>query len=204
MTTKTITTINVSTQKSETEAAYNATIYGINTVLAAEKQFAFGGATYTREEVLQTMQSRVDALVATRTARQALHNAVAAERAVEARAAPMRAGFKAYLVGRLGKNSPQLQAFGFAPAKKPQRSPLAVAAGAASAASTRKARGTLGKKQKASIKGTRMTVAASPATSTAPAPSPAPMPTASPVVATAPTPATAPAPASPASPAKLT
>jgi hypothetical protein len=92
---------------------------------------------------------------------------VAAEKATRARVAPVRSGLKQFLQSRYGKNAPELQKFGFTPAKVPQRSVASKAAGIALSEATRTARNTMGKKQRLEVTGT---VAAPAAPSPAPAP----------------------------------
>jgi hypothetical protein len=59
------------------------------------------------------------------------------------------------LQGRFGKGAAELQQFGFTPQKKAQRAAKTKAAAVLQNQSTRAARGTKGKKQKATIKGAR-------------------------------------------------
>jgi hypothetical protein len=76
----------------------------------------------------------------------------------------LRAGIKQFLQSRYGKDSADLQMFGFTPAKVPQRSVAGKVKGVAQNKATRVARGTRGKKQKSVIKGASPAMTAKPAT----------------------------------------
>jgi hypothetical protein len=114
--------------------------------------------SYTKDDIVSVFRSRVSAAEATKAAKTAFHAAVANERAAEAKAAPLRKGMKRVLSVRFGEDGPELQKFGFTPAKARRPSAAAKAAGVVKAQATRKARGTMGKKQKAKIKAAPMTV----------------------------------------------
>jgi hypothetical protein len=188
----TLSQVNIAAQKAKIIASYQALINTITSDLTDTPSFVIDGATYTRDQLLQQLTSRVTAAKNTLAARTSMHEAVAAEQAVAAEVDPLRAGFKTYLLSRFGKNSAQLQKYGYTPVKPTQKAATTKATATALGLATRKLRGTTGKKAKSVIK-------AAPATpSTAPAPS-APATTA-PSAATAPVPAAAP-PASPAKPA---
>lgn len=176
----TASTVNISTQKATVEAEYKALITGINSELAGETHFMLNGTLMAKPELVAHFQSRLDAAEKTKTQRTALHATVGAEHALNLEIAPLRMGFKTYLQSRYGKNSPELQKFGFTPAKKPQRPVAAKATGIAKNQATRKARNTIGKKAKLQIKGT---VPSSSAAPTPPTPPPAP---AKPATATTP------------------
>jgi hypothetical protein len=150
----TVSTVNISTQKATVEAEYKALITGINTELVDETHFTVNGIAMSKPELVGRFQSRLDAAEKTKTLRTTLHTTVGAEHALNLEVAPLRMGFKQYLQSRYGKNSPELQKFGFTPAKKPQRPVAAKATGIAKNQATRKARNTIGKKAKLQIRGT--------------------------------------------------
>jgi hypothetical protein len=152
-TSATVSTINIATQKAAVEAEYKAVIAGINSELASETSFVVNGTTFTKAELLARFQARLDAAERTKNDRTALHASVAAERQIATDAGTLRMGFKTWLQGRYGKNSSELQKFGFAQAKKPQRPVSNKSLGIAKNRATRTARSTVGKKQKLKIKG---------------------------------------------------
>jgi hypothetical protein len=131
---------------------------------------AFGGATYTPPEFVQLVQSLID-LIDGVNAADAAHQAKLND--ARARTPALRKAIRAFVafVRATFGNSPEvLVDFGLTPHKAP--APKTVEEKAAAAAknlATRKARHTLGKNQKKSVKGT---APASPTASPAPAPKP--------------------------------
>jgi hypothetical protein len=168
-----ITTITISHLKVDIEADYKTLIAGIKTELASLDPLLIGGSSIGRADLLARFQARVDAAEAVKAARGVLQKAVADERAVDAAARPLRAATKVFLQGRYGKNSPQLQAFGFTQARKPKASAETKAAAQAKAKATRTALGTKGKQQKkAAKKAPKATATATPPAATPPTTTP--------------------------------
>jgi len=149
----TISQINISMQKAAVEAEYKALVTGIDSELTGVDSFLINQKTFTKADLVAKFQSRIDAAEKTKVARTALHACVAAERALQAEVAPLRMGFKFFLQSRYGKNSAELQKFGFTQTKATQRSAVAKSTAVSKGRATRQARGTKGKKQKALIKG---------------------------------------------------
>jgi hypothetical protein len=196
MSTKTVSTINVTTQKISGEAQYQALKDGISSKLPNEATFVLGKQTLTRADLLSRIQARIDAYEATRTARKQWQAAVASEARIQAEVAPLRASLKKYLQARFGALDPEMQSFGFTQAKLPQRTVASKSAAVQNAQATRAARGTKGKKQRLAITGAQPAAATAnapgaPKASAAPAPAPAQTPS---------PPATVAHPASPAGP----
>jgi hypothetical protein len=152
MSTKTVSTLNVTTQKISGEAQFEALKDGINTKLADVTTFILGKQTFARADLMTRIQARIDAFEATRTARKQWQAAVASEKALQAQVAPLRASLKKYLQARFGAEDPEMQSFGFSQAKTPQRTVAAKSAAVENAQATRAARGTKGKKQRLAIK----------------------------------------------------
>jgi len=150
----TLTTVNITTQKAGLAAEYQALITGINTLLPSIDPFVLGNATISRADLLAKLQSLLNAANSTKATQAAYHNAVQSERSLTVQVAPLRAQLKLFLQSRFGKTSTQLQSFGFAPNKVPDHTVGSKSTGVAKALATRKARGTLGKKQKSTIHGT--------------------------------------------------
>jgi hypothetical protein len=156
------TTVNVSSQKAPLAALLAALVEGINTELVGVDPFVLGGTTYPRAVLLARIQAVLDAITSVRTARTALGQAIASQKAALAEGRALRAALKKTLQGRFGASSPVLQKFGFTPARTP-KTPIATKAEAkVKAKATRAARGTVGKKAKQAIHGS-----ASPAAPTA-------------------------------------
>lgn len=161
-------TINVTTQKADSVPELQALINGITALLPHVDPFMLSRQTYSRADLLARIQARLDAAIATKSARIVLHNAVGAERNAQANFKDLQASFRAYLVSVYGANAPELQQFGYVQSRKPKRSAQTKANAALKAKATRTARGTKGKKQKAAVHGTPA-AATAPATAAAPA-----------------------------------
>jgi hypothetical protein len=159
MSTPTTTQVNITTQKVSVEAEYKALADSMSSDLADVSSILMAKTPYTKDDLIALFRSRVTAAEATKTARTALHAAVASERATDAKVAPLRAQMRMFLSLRFGKDSPELQKFGFTQAKVTKKSASSKAAGVVKAKATRAARGTTGKKQKAKIKAPPMNVA---------------------------------------------
>jgi hypothetical protein len=197
MSTPSITQINIAAQKADLVAGYRALVDAMTTELPDVTSVLVAKVSYTKADLIKEFQARIDAWEATKNARMTLHTMVAAERQVQLQVVPLRAGMKAFLSLRFGKNSPEIQKFGFTQIKKTQKTVQAKATGVANAIATRAARSTMGKKQKSAISGTPMTVVAEPAATVTKSPKATTAP-ATPSAATSstqqPTPAAAPAP----------
>jgi hypothetical protein len=176
----TLSQVNIAAQKAKLLASYQALIATITSDLTDTASFVMNGVTYTRDQLLQLLTSRVTAAKNTLAQRTSMHEAVAAEQTVAAQVDPVRAAFKTYLLSRFGKNSARLQKYGYTPVKPTQKAVTTKASATALNEGTRKLRGTTGKKAKSLIKATPATTGSPPAT-------------------TAPVAATATAPAKPAS-----
>ena len=144
----TVSTVNIAAQRAKVIAAFQALIDGINEELTDVKTLVINKQNITKAQLISDFQERLTAAENTKAARLAYHAAVAAEAQVAARVAPERAAVKLYLAARCGKSSPEMQKFGFTPAKTPQKTAASKAAGAAKARATRDALGTMGRKQK--------------------------------------------------------
>jgi hypothetical protein len=144
-------TINVTTQKADSVLELQALIQGVTVLLPHVDPFMLSRQTYSRADLLARIQARLDAAIATKSARIVLHNAVGAERNAQANFKELHASFRAYLVSVYGANAPELQQFGYVQSRKPKRSAQAKANAALKAKATRTARGTKGKKQKAAV-----------------------------------------------------
>ncbi len=184
-------TINITNQKVTTEAGYQAVIDGINNLLQGIDPFIMGNQTFTRSDLIAMFQKRIAAAKNTRSVRMQLSRTVESEREVDSLARPLRALVKSFVLTRFGKNSTQVQAFGFTPNRRPKKSVEVKATAVVKAKATRKARSTMGKKQKKIVKGDVTGIVVTPVTAashagTAPVPAPG-----APAAATGPTPSPA-------------
>jgi hypothetical protein len=115
----------------------------------------FGGATYTPAALTQVLQSLDDATTGMDAAAAKWQDAVKAQRNVATTVGPILRDYRRYLVTLFGTAVEPLADFGLTPRKAP--APQTVeqkAAAATKREATRQARHTMGKRQKASIKGT--------------------------------------------------
>jgi hypothetical protein len=189
MSTTTLTQVNITTQKVDVEAEYTALANGMSTDLPDITSFLMAHTTYAKDDLVTRFKAFLAAIEATKSARTALHLAVANERALLKQVAPLRAQLKTYLGLRFGKNSPEMQKFGFTQAKVPKTPVASKAEGIVKNKATRAVRGTASKKQKSKIKAPAVTAPAVAATPVAPATASASSPTASPAASAATAPA---------------
>ncbi len=148
------TTVNVTTQKGDTVLQLQALRHSILVSLPGVDRFLLSFMTLSRDELVARVQARLDAAIATKTSRQAMHNAVAAERIAEAQFRPLRSALRSYVAAVYSANAPQLQEFGFVQNRRPAKTVASKATAIVKAKATRAARATKGRKQKAAIKGT--------------------------------------------------
>jgi hypothetical protein len=111
------------------------------------------GKTFTALEVVQFLQERIDVEGPVATALAAWKNAVAAEQAKITGTHPYVLALDQLLRAMFGTNVETLADFGLAPRKRATPTTEATALQIARAKATRAARGTMGPKQKAKIKG---------------------------------------------------
>ena len=190
----------------ETAADQNL-IDGLNKHAATIPSIVIGGASITTKDIVATLQSRIDSAKAAPSTRATWQAAVQADRAERDKTKTFVSGLRQALLVAFAGQVDTLADFGLTARKPRVVTPEQKLAAAAKAKATRAARHTMGKKQKAAIKGTVAPTAPAPAAPSAPtpnptppaAPAPAPVPPA-PVQAapTAPPAAPAPAPVPPA------
>ncbi|MGH7440736.1 MAG: hypothetical protein ACRENE_34015 [Polyangiaceae bacterium] len=152
MTTTTVTQVNIATQKADIGAQYTALVSALGSQLPDVTSFLMGNTTYTKDDLVARFKAFLAAIDATRSAQTTLHTSVARERDLRKQVAPLRSQLKTFLGLRFGKNSPEMQKFGFTQAKVPKTPVASKAEGIAKSQATRAARGTKGKKQKSQIK----------------------------------------------------
>jgi hypothetical protein len=184
--------------RTTTQAKDGQIIVGIKQDLMSMATLPLGGATYTPSSLIAFIQSRIDANNQVQTAKAAWQDAAKTYTAINAQATVVVRELRNLVIGAFGPTSPKLADFGFSAPKRTPLTPAKKVAAAAKRAATRKARGTLGKKQKLAITGTvEPTTTATPVTTTAPAAPAAPVAPAAPSPSPAPQPTPAPAPTPP-------
>jgi hypothetical protein len=172
---------------------------GLTRNAATVPSIMIGGVSVPAKEVVAALQARIGTAKAVISARATWQVAVQADRDERAKTKTIVSVTKATLLAAFAGQVDKLATFGLTPRKPRVVSPGAQVAAAAKAKATRAARHTLGKKQKAGIKGTA-TVPAAPVA--APTPAPTQPATAAPTPPQAPT--QSPPPPSPATPVTTT
>jgi hypothetical protein len=139
-------------------------------------QFTLGNVAYSTASLVQLLQSLADAMTAQNAAEAAAKQALATARDVDAKVGPTLRAYRKYLLASYGNATQTLADYGLVPAKAPK--PLSVEAKSAKVAlnkATRKARGTVGPKERLKVRGT---VAATTGEPPVPPPAAPPKPTA--------------------------
>jgi hypothetical protein len=121
------------------------------------------GTTFTPATLAAFFQDRIDAANAVVTTKAAWMGAIQTYRDLDARAAVIIRDFRNYVIAVYGADSENVKQFGFSPPKKPQMTQEQKDAAVRKRAATRRARNTMGKRQKAKIAGETAPVATPPA-----------------------------------------
>jgi hypothetical protein len=132
------------------------------------------GRTFQPSELEQAIQQDIDATDATEKARAAWRAQVQAEKDSHRNLAPVLRALRSQIVAQFGDGQGAagvLSDFGYSPQRVPKKTTATKAAAVDKALATRKARHTMGSKQKKDVHGTVPT--APPAPSPAPSPKPA-------------------------------
>jgi hypothetical protein len=145
---------------------------GLSKHAATITTIMIGGASVATKDIVTALQARIATAKAATSARATWQAAVQADRDERAKTKTLVSVTKQMLLGSFAGQVDTLADFGLTPRKPRVVSPEALVAAAAKAKATRAARHTMGKKQKAEIKGTvDTTVPAVPV----PAPTPSPV-----------------------------
>jgi hypothetical protein len=116
--------------------------------------YRFDGKSYSRDELAAVFRAQIDALNEIRAARAALAVAVSKERTAAQRVRALTPRVVAYVGERFGTTADVFADFGWELPKKPgPKTTAAKLAGVVRGKATRKARGTMGKKQRLRVKG---------------------------------------------------
>ena len=140
------------TSKASSQARDTKVIAGIGAHFTGATTFTFGGVDYKAKEIQQLLQSRIDAASTTAASRAKWVTAVAAEKEKTTESESVLLALKNHLLTTYGAKSQLVADFGFTPKQK-QTTAKTTADAVVKREATRKARGTRGKRQKASIKG---------------------------------------------------
>jgi len=146
----------------DTQGRDQQILAGIEEDLQSMPSFPLGGTIYTPATLAAFIQSRIDAANQIVTARAAWLDAVKAYQALDARGAVIVADLRNVLIAAFGRESPKLAHFGLVAPRRPTLTPEAKVAAAKRRKATRKARRTLGKKQKLEITGASVPAASAP------------------------------------------
>jgi len=128
-------------------------IEGIGKGLPGAPTFVLGTTTYTVDSLIAFVQSRIDLANEVGTTKANWLATVKAYAAVNKRAKVVLADLRNHLIANFGADSSRLADFGFTAPRRGVLTPEQRAAAVAKGKATRKARKTLGKRQKAGIKG---------------------------------------------------
>jgi len=158
-------TIMNATNKTTTLARDAQVIAGIQKHLQNTSSLPLVGSTYTPADLVKLVQSRIDASGQSDATKATWHSSVLAGETLNTKLTPVLRALRQYVINVFGATSPVLADFGFVPPKSATRTPEQKAASAAKAKATRKARGTMGKKQKKAVKGDVTGIIVTPTTS---------------------------------------
>jgi hypothetical protein len=144
----------MSENKNDVTTSYQQAINGTQNYLP-NRTLVLNGKPVTTKAVVGLLQQQIDAVQASAAAHAAWLQAVAKERATtKATGAPLLAALRHYVIAVFGANSDEYLAFGFQPPKPRAKSPTAKVIGAVKMRATRKARNTMGSKQRLAVTGT--------------------------------------------------
>jgi hypothetical protein len=169
--------------RTDTQASDQVVIDGIRKDLLGMPTLYLGGRVFTPQGLEDFFQGRIDAASVVVSAKSAWLDAGKAYDALDKNAQLVLRDLKRLVIGAFGDDSVKLADFGFPTPKKPVLTQEQIAAAVLKRAATRKARGTLGPKQRLAIKGVvPPTTTPAPTTTTTPStalvvlPEPAPKP----------------------------
>ncbi|HEY4014171.1 MAG TPA: hypothetical protein VGM06_12590 [Polyangiaceae bacterium] len=147
---------------------------GLGKHASAITSIVIGGVSQTTADIVAVLQARIDSANAAQTTWATWRNAVAADRAERTKTQAYVSGVKQALLVAFTGQVDALADFGMTPRKPRVVTPEEKVTAAAKAKATRAARHTMGKKQKAAIKGALPPTDATPEAPASPSPAPAP------------------------------
>jgi hypothetical protein len=128
-------------------------IGGMRKHFAGIPSIVLGGTPTTPADAIATLQGAIDAVDAAATAEKAFHDAVAVQHAAVAKGNALLKALKMLVHNQLGSSEAILGDFGFTRPTRQVPKEETKAAAVAKRAATRAARHTMGKRQKAKVKG---------------------------------------------------
>ena len=155
-------------KRTDVIAGDQAMIDGIKKFLSGIGTLPVGSQNMTPADLIKVFQERIDAGKAAIAAEASRAAAVKADRDERAKTAALVRAFRRIVQGMFSASPDTLAVFGLRPQKVAKKTVASKAQAAAKTRATRKARNTLGKKQKASIHGTVTPKAPPPDTTTKP------------------------------------
>jgi hypothetical protein len=156
--------------RTDRAAADQKLIDGMGKHGAAITTILIGGVPQTPAQIVASLQARIDRGNAALTSKATWQNAVVADKAGRASSSRYVAGLRQALLVAFAGQLDVLADFGLTERKSRVAPPEEKVAAAAKAKATRVARHTMGKKQKAAIKGTLTPAAPAPEVPASPAP----------------------------------
>jgi hypothetical protein len=141
-------------------------IAGVRKHFASTATVVIDGVPHTPDDIVRALQSSIDASDATAAAGAQFHKTVEAEKAANASADAMYGGLKTLVTSQFKTTPDTMADFGITLPSRQVPDAATAAAAAEKRRATRVARHTMGKRQKANVKGTVTTP------ETAPAPTP--------------------------------
>ncbi len=129
-------------------------IAGVQKHLSGTAAIVVDGSSYAPADIVKGLAASIDAADATASATAAFHKATAAEKATNGKGDALYSGLKAFLVTQYKTQPETLADFGISLGSKQVPDASTVATAVEKRAATRTARHTMGKRQKAAVKGT--------------------------------------------------
>src|SRR5579872_1887296 len=158
------------TSKISRQARLRRILSGIDKHFANVGSITLAGTSYTPADLKKILQADIDVSDASVKAKAAWQSDVQLERNSHAKVNPVIRMIRYYVLTQFGETkdaTDELADFGFSPRKSTKKTSATTTEAVAQAKATRTARNTMGKRQKAKVKGT---VSKTPATGSPPAP----------------------------------
>ena len=133
---------------------YLRTISGLQSELGDTKTLKMAGETHRISDLVALLQDAIDTTTRADGLYAQWRAAVAEAVAAEAKARKVRTQLRSYVVATVGSGPRALDAFGFDPAKVSKKDVATLVRQVDKMRATRKARNTMGAKQKKNVKGT--------------------------------------------------
>jgi hypothetical protein len=138
------------------QSRYQSLMSGVKEHWSPSGKYVIGGGRYSKAEIIGRLQSVLDSMKETSARFAAWRAQVAIQRTLEKSLHNFVRYLEFAVRAKHGENRRMLAAFGLEPAKKPgPRTAMVKALAAEKAKATRQARGTLGRRQRLKIKGTK-------------------------------------------------